>query len=138
MKQSGPMQTMEQKRARYALARIEEFARLDKTWQEGICRCANQLPALIHMNGLGQALAFYKSKGKDGGYAELYALIGRWLCTEADGKVFANAQGGDALGAITQASMQEYMRAQGEAQALLEWVKKFAMALLKHEQDTRD
>ena len=127
------MQTMEQKRARYALERINECTKLDKEWQEGICRCANQLPALIHMNGLGQALAFFKSKGKDGGYAELYVMVGGWLCAEPDGKVF-KTKDVDVVTAITQASMQEYMRAQGEAQALLEWIKKFAMALLKHEQ----
>lgn len=129
-----PLQTMEQKRARYALQCVESFTQLDKNWQEGIVRCANQLPALIHMNGLGQAMAFFKSKGpKEKGYLDLYAMVGKWLCTEADGKVFANSGNGDLLTAITHGSMHEYMRAQGEAQALLEWVKKIAKALLKQE-----
>lgn len=134
MKSSQPIQTMEQKRARYALKCVEEFTRVDKEWQEGIVRCTNQLPALIHMNGLGQAMAFFKSKGqKEKGYADLYSIVGKWLCLESDGKVFANSGHGDVLAAITQGDMFEYMRAQGEAQALLEWIKKFAQAMLKQE-----
>ena len=37
----------------------------------------------------------------------------------------------DVLKAITQSDMHTYMAAQNEAQAVLEWLKKFAMALLK-------
>lgn len=134
MKSGQTMQTMEQRRARYALRCIEELTRVDKEWREGVVRCANQLPALIHMNGLGQALAFFKSKGqKEKGYADLYGIVGKWLYLEAEGRVFANSGNGDVLAAITQADMFEYMRAQGEAQALLEWVKKFAQAMLKQE-----
>ena len=52
-----------------------------------------------------------KSKGqKEKGYVDLYSIVGKWLCLEAEGKVLANNGNGDVLAAITQGDMFEYMR----------------------------
>ena len=41
---------------------------------------------------------------------DLYSIVGKWLCLEAEGKVLANNGNGDVLAAITQGDMFEYMR----------------------------
>jgi CRISPR-associated protein Cmr5 len=81
---------------------------------------------MIHMNGLGQAMAFCKVKGKEReSYKQLYQLVSDWL--KKPGQPYA---GKDVLDGITQADMGQYQLAQAEALALMSWVKKFAKAFL--------
>lgn len=133
MSKPEKVQTMEQQRAEFALKAVEGYAQLDKTRQTELRRYLIQIPALIHMNGLGQALAFYRMKGKDSSHEMIYQMLGQWLCQERAGRVF-DGQEEDLLRAITSADMFRYMAAQNEALALLEWLKKFATALL-HKED---
>lgn len=123
------LQTMDQQRACYALDEIEKLTQKKPDFQTEIRRHANGLPALIHMNGLGQALAFYRMKGLDSSHGKIYQIVGNWLCGETAGRVFVMQS--DALKAITTADMFAYMAAQNEALALLEWLKKFSLALLQ-------
>ncbi|MFB6259734.1 MAG: type III-B CRISPR module-associated protein Cmr5 [Thiohalorhabdaceae bacterium] len=124
------MQTMQQRRAAFALERVQRVADNDKIAPKEFVAYASGLPAMIHMNGLGQAAAFYRSKGgdKQGGasYQYLYDLLSDWLCDE--GQPFEDHS--DLLVGITSADMAAYMLAQAEAQALMDWVKKFAKAFL--------
>ncbi|PJK06777.1 type III-B CRISPR module-associated protein Cmr5 [Lysobacteraceae bacterium NML71-0210] len=130
--------TMDQERARFALARIEAISKKDAVIQAEVRRYINGLPALIHMNGLGQAMAFYRSKSKGDDKKEtshklIYDILGLWLCgKDSKGRIFSSSS--DLLAAITQSDMQHYMAAQNEAQAVLEWLKKFAVALLATEE----
>lgn len=124
--------TMEQQRARFALDKISSYQQLDKTRQAELRRYITQIPALIHMNGLGQAMAFYRSKGEGSSHDMIYQLLGDWLCLQPAGRVF-DGKDKDLLRAITSADMFRYMAAQSEALALLEWLKKFAAALLQKE-----
>ena len=76
-------QTIEQQRAKYALEKVKEFAEKykgDKKTKEEYKSYASQLPVMICQNGLGQASAFYFSKG--GTHKELYMLLSDWLCKE--------------------------------------------------------
>lgn len=125
------IQTMDQQRADFALTTIEKYAREEgSNRQAELRRYIIQIPALIHMNGLGQALAFYHSKGKESTHEMVYQLLGSWLSRkDSKGRVFEGADA-DLLKAITSADMFQYMAAQNEALALLEWLKKFATALL--------
>ena len=127
------VQTMEQQRAAFALQTIESYLGLNKTRQTELRRYIVQIPALIHMNGLGQALAFYRMKGRDSTHEIIYQTLGQWLCQEKAGRVFDGTEH-DLLKAITSADMFRYMAAQSEALALLEWLKKLATALL-HKED---
>lgn len=127
---SASVQTMEQQRASFALKAVEGFQQLDKTRQAELRRYITQLPALIHMNGLGQALAFFRSKGQHSAHEEVYLCLGQWLCQEPDGRVFDGKEP-DLLKAITSTDLFNYMAAQNEALAVLEWLKKFAVALLE-------
>jgi CRISPR-associated protein Cmr5 len=122
------LQTMDQQRASFALKEIEKLTQQTPAFQAEIRRHVNGLPAMIHINGLGQALAFYRMKGLDSSHGTLYQIVSNWLCGDTPGRVFSGSS--DALSAITAADMFAYMAAQNEAQALLEWLKKFALALL--------
>ena len=122
------MQTMQQKRAKYALEKVQQ-AITEGVNQAEYKSYASSLPAMIHMNGLGQAAAFYKSKGDRHGM--LYELLSNWLCG------VGRPYGGSAFKAeglvkvITESDMKTYKLAQAEAQALMDWVKKFAKAYMK-------
>lgn len=120
------VQTIQQQRAAHALKKINgfpsgpEFLESRKRFKS----YASALPAMIHMNGLGQTAAFCLSKG--GEYKILYDLLSEWL-TKPD-QPYRDQK--SLIDAITQCDMHAYRLAQAEAIALLEWVKKFADAFL--------
>lgn len=116
------MQTIQQKRAKFALERVQQAIE-SGTNQSEFKSYASSLPAMIHMNGLGQAAAFFKSK--KGTHLELYNLLSDWL--KEPNQPY---QGKDLLDGITQLDMEKYRLAQAEAQALMDWVKKFAKAFM--------
>jgi len=116
------IQSIEQQRAKSALTAVQSFIK-DKTSQSGeFLRYAKELPAMIHMTGLGQAMALYKSK--KGTHEKLYLILSEWL--QSDDKPYAN--GTDLLQEITTSDMNTYRMAQSEAQAYLVWLKNFAKA----------
>lgn len=126
--------SMEQERTAFALGKIQDLTTYPDQAQYEVRRHVNGLPALIRMNGLGQALAFYRMQGEDSTHALIYRIVGEWLCGEkSKGRVFVGGDG-DALVAITRSDISTYMAAQNESLALLEWLKKFALALLKKEE----
>lgn len=116
-------QTIQQQRAKYALEQVRAALNRNVNGKE-YKSYASGLPAMIHMNGLGQAAAFYKSKG--GTHGELYNLLSGWLCQQ--GQPYAGCN--DLLKGITTQDMHKYRLAQAEAQALMDWVKKFAKAFM--------
>ena len=124
------MQTMQQQRAKYALLLVQRVANDNTTDHSEYKSYASGLPAMIHMNGLGQAAAFYRSKG--GTHEQLYQLLSDWLCGNNDIKNSAQPfqDYTDLLEGITQSNMHHYRLAQAEAQALMDWVKKFAKAYM--------
>lgn len=117
------MQTMQQQRAKYALEQVNAAITRGVNQKEYRAYAAN-LPAMIHMNGLGQAAAFFKSKG--GTHEQLYSLLSGWLCQP--NQPYAGCT--DLLAGITSEDMHHYRLAQAEAQALMDWVKKFAKAFM--------
>lgn len=118
------MQTIQQERAKYALAKVQEsIGKYDKEYKS----YASSLPAMIHMNGLGQAAAFYLSKSKkEEAYQDIYNLLSVWLTRKGQPYHEFN----DLLDGITHSNMATYQLAQAEAQALMDWVKKFAKAFM--------
>ncbi|ANE56537.1 type III-B CRISPR module-associated protein Cmr5 [Methylomonas sp. DH-1] len=121
-------QTIQQQRAAFALERINNLPKkLKPDEQKEFISYASGLPAMIHMNGLGQAMAFCKVKGKDReSYHQLYQLVSDWL--RELGQPYAGKA--NVLEGITQADMAHYQLAQAEALVLMSWVKKFAKAFL--------
>lgn len=130
---SAPLRSMDQERAEFALEKIKAIlGGADQSHKVEVRRYLNNLPALIRMNGLGQALAFFRMKGEGTAHDTIYRMVGAWLCdASSKGRIFSEST--DALSAITQSDMAHYMAAQNEALALLQWLKKFAVALLPKE-----
>ena len=121
------MQTMQQKRARYALRKVRTASGDGQVDREEYKSHAAALPAMIHINGLGQAAAFYKSKGKSQG--KLYGLLSEWLTGE--GQPYAGRS--ELMEGIVEGDMHSYRLAQAEAQALMDWVVKFAKTYMAEE-----
>lgn len=130
------MQTMQQRRARHALTAIQGTldAEPERDFQKAFKAYVNEMPAMIHMSGLGQAAAFYRSKGngtdadaKARARLRVYQLLSQWL--REPGQPY-NGQT-DLLGGITTESMQTYRLAQAEAMAYMDWAKKFASAFIE-------
>ncbi len=126
--------TLQQRRAQFALGRIRALA---DAWQgepkkqKEFNSYASAMPFMIHANGLGQTAAFYRRKGTDHTYYQLYKLLGDWLSQPDqpfDGKT-------DLLEGITQSDMNAYLAAQTEAMLFLDWVKKLASAFLAREEE---
>ncbi|NDP59532.1 MAG: type III-B CRISPR module-associated protein Cmr5 [Oxalobacteraceae bacterium] len=125
------MQTLQQQRAKHALEKVRGLEALrdgDKFKSR-----ASELPFMIHVNGLGQAAAFFRSKSKDG-YPELSLVLSSWLCRPEQisqpGRTHPFAGKQDLMQAITECSLHDYRVAQAEAMQYMDWVKKFANAYL--------
>ncbi len=129
------IQTIQQERAKFALDKVNT-AITDNVNQKEFKSYASGLPAMIHMNGLGQAAAFYKSKVKSNEHQILYAILSEWLAAEGqpyyDSSLPTNKKR-DLLEGITMLDMATYQLAQAEALALTDWVKKFAKAFMEEE-----
>lgn len=131
--------TMEQKRAAHALEKVEQINKLHEDEQKKYSSYVKSLPAAILMNGLGQAaaglLARAKGKPEDMHY-KLYINLENWLCA---GNGYSPYRGEkDLIKAITSGKRDDYLRAQVEALAWLQWLKKFAAAYLKQPEGGED
>jgi CRISPR-associated protein Cmr5 len=107
------------------------------------------LPANILRSGLGQAMAMEKAQSQgDGqeaaGHAWLYRHMQEWLIVGWSSTPYASVRGfatardpkkdpAALLQAIVNSDQAAYVRAQAEALAYLEWLKKFAVAFLTKE-----
>jgi len=130
--------TLEQKRARYAWDCISELKNnKDNEVKKKYRSYVKDASALIQINGLGNVLAFYRSKIKRGesdpspdgmAYSFLYNHINGWIKEKA-------SEINDALEWITSenTSSMDVFRITMEVISLLEWLKRFAEAELPAE-----
>ncbi len=122
------MRTLGQKRAEFALEKISQISKDKKDRFKPFSAGA---PSMILQNGFGQALAFWVSKGKDEHIA-MFTIIKEWLSYKRDDVqnkfMRETASTAEFLDAISKMQQSEYMSAQKETLALLEWVKRFANA----------
>lgn len=124
------MRTLEQERAKYAYDKIMLVK--DKDFEEDYSRYVKSAPALILTNGLGNTLAFYKSKSKKSkAYSKLYNHIEEWLKKRG----YCN-ENQDALEWIANTDSLLVLQATQEVLALLNWMTKFAKAELKESEGT--
>ncbi len=123
MSELSRLKTLQQERAKYAWQCISEVK--DKALEEKYSSYVKKAPALIHRNGLGYTLAFYKSKGEEA-YNVLYKHIDGWFK-----KVFNENK--DILDWIKDENTTslDVLRATREILAMLDWLKRFAEAELK-------
>jgi len=114
------MQTLSQRRARAALdllSKIEEKGNERKEFTQ-FCK---SFPTMVLKNGLGQSLAFIRSKHEKR-YEIMYDTLNAWLVKELklDGK--------DTFLKIHEMDAKQYMQAQTESLRFLEWVKRYESA----------
>ena len=128
--------SLDQRRARHALHRIKQHQNDDR--RSDYLSYAKALPASIQQNGLGQALATLLAAAKGdqrNPHHVLFADVQDWLCGDDDDAPYRNAR--DLFSAITENKQQHYLHAQDEAQAYLNWMKKFAAAYLQAKTTTK-
>lgn len=116
-----------QQRAAFAFACMQSALKHENSVQKELKAYIQALPAMIQINGFGQAIAFYKAhpESKRGGkaYQLIYSWLSEWLKKQ-------NIYQKDLMVAICDGQMNEYQLATAETQALLVWLKKFARAYL--------
>jgi len=140
------MRTMEQKRAKFALEQVLRIMKKIEEKKDGQEKAKKDFrsfsagaPSMILQNGFGQTLAFWLVKGtdKDGRikkndkHIELFDIVKDWLSYQnADVKnIFAKEKDKTKLmNELMSMTQKDYLVAQNEALALLEWVKRFANA----------
>lgn len=141
----GPLQTLEQIRARHAWDCALE-AKQKVTPYKSYQGLVKKLPAMIQTNGLGQALAYLASRVKKDGQGNiqsntaerlLYLHIEKWLTRTAmpEGPYVKPGSGekpGEPFKALYRLTRQDsvlYRQATREALALSGWLKSFADAV---------
>ncbi len=135
-------QTLDQRRAERALRDVDSVNKLDDKLKEKYSNWARKTPANVQSSGLGQILAFLLAKagpegGRDGHKPEkraarmLYQHISAWVMgeVEPDSK-------DDLLKWAVSHTSPDYRRATAEAMAYLNWLKRFAEAILPEPEDS--
>lgn len=130
-------QTLQQQRAKHALAQIkmaEQKYQGDKEQREKFVSYAENMPASILINGLGQAVATLRAQAKDNQddpYMSVFNAVQDWLCRDDAEAPYRSRTSPDLMKAIIEGDRANYLLAQAEALAYLEWYKKFAVTFLK-------
>jgi len=131
-------QTLEQIRARDALNKIRFIQEnCSENVQQKFVSYVESLPATILANGLGQAAAglLAQAKGdKQDAHYLLYKALQDWLCRDDDARAPYRGQE-NLMDAIVNCDRTVYLLAQAEALAWLEWLKRFAVAFFKKQED---
>ncbi|MEQ9714984.1 MAG: type III-B CRISPR module-associated protein Cmr5 [Candidatus Asgardarchaeia archaeon] len=138
------MRTLEQERAKYAFDVVHEVKEKSSKVQESYNSYSKKAAVLILTNGLGNTLAYYKSKFKgkkfeeleeddEKAYCLLYKHINNWLLRKIN--VAGNCEK-DVLEWIIKdaTSLQVYLLTR-EVVLLLNWIKRFADAELEREEE---
>lgn len=131
-------QTLGQKRAAHALEAIKKLE-LDNNYGN-FGSYVQRLPATIVMNGLGQAMAGElaaarlakgaKMSTDEKAHKILFDCVESWLY---DNEVYTGEK--NLMKAIVKSGQEDYVRAQAEALAYLDWLKKFSQAYLNGGKD---
>lgn len=134
------LKTLEQKRAIYALERINK-QKNDPKNSGDYGRHVRKMPAMILNNGLGQALAFLLADGNPASSGALYKDFQNWVCgnkkddNDYPRLIYNNEKDKDGkdkdlILLLMDKDRSHYMEAQQEILSLLTWMKKFADAYL--------
>jgi len=131
---------LEMERAADALNKVYQIKeRGDVKAQERYVSYVERLPAMILTNGLGQAMAYLlqaASREKTPEHRWLYENLQDWLCRPDDRAPYRGAK--SLIEAIIEGDRRDYIRAQREALAWLEWHKKLAVGLLANPERSRE
>ncbi|GAB4375327.1 MAG: hypothetical protein Kow0042_20670 [Calditrichia bacterium] len=121
------IQTLENNRAKFAFEEIKKIRdKLTEKQRKEFKSWAKKIAVMVKMNGLGQTMAFLKSKTKENDekekhYRFYYELTEKWL---KEKKILTEKQ--ELLDSIVQINSVEYRRYTRETLALFNWVRRFA------------
>lgn len=128
------MQTIEQRRAARAQECIAALAADADVDIKAYKAAASSFPAMIRMNGLGQALAFIRTrKGKE--YRRVYDHVSTWL---GAGQAGVLATAADALSELVARDARTYRQAEAETIAFMVWIKRYAEAAVLRAESTKE
>lgn len=131
--------TIGQQRADFALKALKENLSGDgdkKNLREEFPQFTAGLPAMILQNGFGQTLAFLLAKATDSKTRNFkkndkhyvaFQIIKEWLIKNS---LLQNGQELSIIKEISEMDQADYLQAQRETLAMLEWLKRFANAAL--------
>lgn len=120
-------QSLDQQRAAQAATDVRAITQLGDKDKRSYRSLIEGLPAMIVANGLGQTCAYLLSRAENNPHkpeSKLYEHLQVWLTTRVGGLH------GRLLDALMQADVGTYRRAQIEALAYVQWLKRFAQAEL--------
>jgi len=123
-------QTKEQQRAKAAWDHVQQVDKKSQDVKKKYRGLVLKLPVMILTNGLGQALAFLKSKGKGDAndpHEIVYSHLQAWLFREIR---WADATQSTLIERIFNTTSETYRQATVEALSYLHWVCRFAEAVL--------
>lgn len=120
------MKTKEQQRSAFALQQIEQVFGIPV--DEKIANFVVGVPTMVLANGLGQTLAFLLSKRKDE-HNNTCKILREWLGREMP--VLKTQDTSAFLQALSRLEQRDYLHAQQEALALLQWLKRYSRAFQK-------
>lgn len=123
LERGDEMKLLSQERAAYAIECVRGVGE-----DHDYARLCRSLPVMLLQNGLGQSLAFLRSKDGDA-HKALYKDISEWLIGKR--RIYA---GGGLIEAVMEGGRDEYMEAQEEALELSGWLKRFADALIERDE----
>ena len=136
------LKEIEQGRATYAFKVVQG---VNDSLKKEYKSATKKFPVLIKTNGLGQSLAFLKSKGgeidkktgekKINAHDKLYKHIGDWLQTE-DTKGLVKT--GELVEQVIKLESHAYRQVTVETLALLNWMRRFVDGLMKNVGETEN
>jgi len=126
MKEGKTMQTMEQRRAKYAWDKA-------KGQSKDYRNLVKSAPAMIMTNGLMQTLAFLQGKGKSH-HKDLLAHITGWL-HHGDVGILEATGFAAVMTELSNMNSDHYQRATEEAMAMLRWLRHLADAACSDGED---
>jgi len=115
------MRTLGQQRAEFALKKVMAI-----DINDDFTSLASGAPSMILQNGLGLTAAFWKQKSNGNGvdrYSLLLGWVREWLNSR---KIIASADVASFFSKLNQTEQMDYLKAQNETLALLEWIKRYA------------
>lgn len=116
-------------RASFAFNEVKNFVENHSRYRTEYRSYVKKLPAMIQVNGLGQALAFYYSNNQKKAYFEIYQSITEWLKEKFPEAFQRDDQ--TLVEVVINLESQDYRLFTLEVMALLNWMRKFVDGMVK-------
>ncbi|HON72169.1 MAG TPA: type III-B CRISPR module-associated protein Cmr5 [bacterium] len=126
---------LEKGRAECAYKCVEEaINRLNNKEQKEYRSYSRKIPTMILTNGLGQTLAFIKSKSEKGNaYSLIYDQLTEYMKSDSTLKIQMPSGESDLVKWVISSDSVTYRYIEQEILAFLNWLKRFAEGLIEEE-----